>query len=88
MNLKLNRKAKGKLYRITYKGITAEQSEINYHINMWDAKTGKRLGHLACTERRTKRGLKKDIRFMIKLGKMLKERDEKYAEGETETENT
>ena len=87
MNFKLNRKNKERLHLITYKGITAEQSNINYHINMWDAKTGKRLGHLACTEPRTKRGLKKDIRFMVKLGKMLNERDEKYDESETKTES-
>lgn len=74
-----------KTHCITYKGIIAAQSDFNYHINMYDAKTKKRIAHLACTVYRTKRGLKKDIRHIKNLSKMLKERDEVYVESETET---
>ena len=73
---------------VTHKGIIATQSEINYHINLWDAKTGKYIGHLACTERRTKQELKKDIEAMLRLKEITKKMEKKYAENETKTENT
>lgn len=81
----INWEPKKKTHCVTYKGIIAAQSEINYHINMYDAKTKKRIAHLACTAYRTKRGLKKDIMYIKNLSKTLKERDEGYVESETET---
>lgn len=57
---------------VTYKGVIATQSSVNYHINMFDAETGNHLYHLACTRPRTKDELKKDITAMKNMEKSLK----------------
>lgn len=76
----INFEPRKKTHCVTYKGIIAAQSEINYHINMYDAKTKKHIAHLACTVYRTKRGLKKDIDAMQRLKEITKKMEKKYAE--------